>query len=156
MIILNYLKLSISYSRQFTVSTVETSSTDCRLASRAVTTHSDQRYTDLTPIRYGEITTGKRGSDPKKKNNKIDPVWGSKKPLGPTPKDLELLSAPNPTVSVNFRMKGPIGGTGSGRGYTGGNMGSALGSGGRSGAGIGGLESSVDPRTLMPKFSMDI
>lgn len=77
---------------------------------------------------------------------------GVKKPQGPSPKDLELLSAPNPTVSVNLRMRGPGGGSGlipSG----GDNRGTGT---GRTGAAIGGLESSVDPRTLMPKFSMDI
>lgn len=138
-----------------------------------VNTHSDQRYTDLTPIRYGEITTGNRGSDPRKRSSRIDPGYGTKKPQGPSPKDLELLSAPNPTVSVNLRMRGSGGGsggdnrgtgtgTGVGKGYTGGTVGASMGSGGqgvnegRVGAALGGLESSVDPRTLMPKFSMDI
>ena len=110
----------------------------------------------------------KKSNDIRKRGGaKVDPVWIRKTLAGPTPKQMALLSTPNPMVKLNFclhgssdtglkgnhdlhGMKGPV--------HPGGNglASMSLGSGGKYRGGIGGLESSVDPVTLMPTFSMDI
>ena len=155
--------------------------------------HNQQRYTSLTSLNRPGIIDNKRGSDGRKQGSDskkaIDPVWARKQETGPSARDLELLSVPDPLVTLNFRLdrstaKGAgsngwngessgsrgsgvlggmsVGGAGAGGGGTGTGRGArAGGSEGAQGnqqsnAYIGGLMSSVDPVTLIPKFSIDI
>ena len=147
---------------------METSSTDYRIAGKIVTSNNDQlRYKNLTRINCDDDI--KKSSDLRKRGSvKVDPVWIRKNPAGPTPKQLALLSTPNPLVKLNFCLhgtsdtglngnhglhgiKGSVHSRGNGVAGTGQGSGSS-----RLRGGIGGLESSVDPVTLMPTFSMDI
>ena len=168
--------------------------------------HNQQRYTSLTSLQRPDISDNKRGSDLRKGGSDVrkpvDPSRSRKQDNGPSARDLEILSVPDPLVTLNFRIdrstvKGAvpngwngessgsrgggllggamIGGTGPGTG-TGVGMGTGTGRGRMTGTGtgtggndatgskanyqsnayIGGLMSSVDPVTLIPKFSIDI
>ena len=112
---------------QFTVSTVDTSSTDYRIASRVVNTpHDQRRYQDLTRVHLADTNS----SDPTGRNRnmsglinkninknkltkQIDPNYSARKLLGPTPEDLSILHVPNPLVTVNFKIDGGSGGNNS-------------------------------------------
>ena len=169
---------------QFTISTVDTTSSDYRIAARIVNVHNQQRYTSLTSLQRPDTSDNKRGSDVRKGSSDVrkpvDPIRARKQENGPSASDLKLLSVPDPLVTLNFlidrsTVKGAvsngwngessgsrgsglfgsavIAGTGTGTGGI-----DAMGSQGnhQSNAYIGGLMSSVDPVTLIPKFSIDI
>lgn len=169
---------------QFTISTVDTTSSDYRIAARIVNVHNQQRYTNLTSLNRTDIIDNKRGSDVRKQGSEfrkaVEPVWVRKQETGPSARDLELLTVPDPQVTLNFRLdrsmakgagsngwngessgsrvSGVLGGTSTGGA---GGTGRGTGAGGvegaqQSNAYIGGLMSSVDPVTLIPKFSIDI
>jgi hypothetical protein len=153
-----------------------------------VNVHNQQRYTSLTPLNRPDITDNKRGSDVRNQGRDskkaVDPVWARKQETGPSARDLELLTVPDPLVTLNFRLdRSTAKGAGSNgwNGESSGSRGSGVlggtsigGAGRRSGTGawaggvegaqgsqqstayIGGLMSSVDPVTLIPKFSIDI
>ena len=155
--------------------------------------HNQQRYTSLTSLNRPDIIDNKRGSDVRKHGSDskkaVEPVWARKQETGPSARDLELLTVPDPLVTLNFRLdrstakgagsngwngessgcrgSGVLGGMsvgGAGGGGTGRGSGTGAGAGGVEGAQgnqqpnayIGGLMSSVDPVTLIPKFSIDI
>ena len=168
---LTIFQLILSYSLlQISIGTIETSSTDYRIASKVVNTPYDQkRYQDLTPVHLEESN-----EIIKFKNKKeIDPGYLARKQLGPTERDLSVLRVPNPLVEIKFKIdtnntnsnntvdsstvkigqqinQGGLKGSTSTTGYR------PVGTGSGSGSGIGGLESTVDSITLMPKFSFDI
>lgn len=152
--------------------------------------HNQRRYTSLTSLQRPDNFDNKKGSDLRKGGSDVrkpvDSFRTRKQDNGPSAKDLEILSVPDPLVTLNFRIDrstvkdavsngwngessgsrgsgllggAVIGGTGTGTG-TGTGIGGidATGSQGnyQSNAYIGGLMSSVDPVTLIPKFSIDI
>ena len=164
---------------QFTVSTVDSTETDHRIASRLVNVPYEQkRYQDLTPLIPDNIINEKRKF---KIAKKVDRNYLARKQCGPSVQDLSLLHVPNPLVEVKFKVDGRgqrdgaaagAGAEGSkswsgetsgaknqkssnlimkGNNYTGNKVGA-----GCSGGNIAGLESSIDPHTLLPTFSFDI
>ena len=162
---------------QFTVSTVDSTETDHRIASRLVNVPYEQkRYQDLTPLISDNIINEKRKV---KIAKKADPNYLARKQIGPSAQDLSLLQVHNPLVEMRFKVDGrgqrDTGGAGGGAGgggisesfntknekssnlmmkgndYTG-NKAEAVSNSGS----IAGLESSIDPCTLLPTFSFDI
>ena len=157
---------------QFTVSTVDSTETDRRIASRLVNTpHEQKRYQDLIPLLSESTVNEKRK---RKIIKKVDPNYLARKQLGPSVQDLSLLYVPNPVVEVKFKLDRGGGDRGversgesssirnlksmnplsKGNNYSGIKAGAGAGAGG--GGSIAGLESSIDPVTLLPKFSFDI
>ena len=206
--IITFTVFHVSSFMKVTISTVDTTSSDYRVAARIVNVHSKQRYTSLTSLNRPNIFENRGSCDVRKVSGDtrkpVDPVWARKQENGPSARDLELLSVPDPLVTLNFRLdrstgkgvgsngwdaessssrgNGMLGGafiggagtgTGAGRGKgtdtgagTGRGTGTATGTGAVDGTGVqgnhqsnaylGGLMSSVDPVTLIPKFSIDI
>ena len=165
---------------QFTVSTVDSTETDHRIASRLVNVPYEQkRYQDLTPLISDNIINEKRKV---KIAKKADPNYLARKQIGPSVQDLSLLHVHNPLVEMKFKVDGrgqrDSGGGGAGAGGAGGagisessnaknekssnlmmrgnnytgNKAEAVSNSGN----IAGLESSIDPCTLLPTFSFDI
>ena len=176
------------------------------MAAKIVNVHNQQRYTALTSLNRPDTFYNKKSSDIRKigsdSRKPLDPMRARKQENGPSDRDLELLSVPDPLVALNFRLhrstgkgvgpygwngessgsleNGVLGGKVTGVAGTGRGTGTGTGAGRRTGTGtetgtgtggvdgmgiqgnhlsnayIGGLMSSVDPVTLIPKFSIDI
>lgn len=115
------------------------------------------RYQDLTPVLLDDQQSFQQL---RKKNSaltkQVDPAWLARRQQGgPSAKDLSLLKTPDPLVSLNFKIDreaaSTLTGSESQKGRSSGET-ARMNKGGR----IGGLEATVNPMTLLPKFSIDI
>ena len=160
------------------MSTVDTTESDRKKAARVVNVPADiPRYSGLPSLdtpNIDEIMLSKAQNMRKKVaavSKQVDPSWLERKQHGgPTQRDLEVLRRPDPTVHLNLSYGSSsasststgsdttgLGVIGLGDVSTAGNTYGGIITGG-TGSTVthGGIRSSIDPVTLMPRFSMDV